>query len=111
MQPPGNHRDQNQLLTGTSALHWSSVIGNVTQMSFEIALCILDCPVCVCHRCYHNAALLHRDKNKFKRDCVFFHDSWRRPLIDVDVAIILFINTVYTLKLKVQQQLQQQFEF
>ena len=56
-----------------------------------------------------------------KRVCAFFHDSWRRPLInvnyaitlfiliDVDVAIILFINTVYTPKLKVQQRLQQQF--
>ena len=60
---------------------------------------------------------------RFKRFCAFFHDSWRRPLIvvdvaitlfilsDVNVAIILFIYTVYTPKFKVQQQLQQQFYF
>ena len=30
-------------------------------------------------------------KIRFKRDCAFFHDSWRHPLIDVDVATALFI--------------------
>ena len=95
MQLPGNHRDQNVILISTSALHLSVIIGNVAEMSSEIDLCIWDC--------------LH---------LAFFHGTGRRPLIDVDialtlfilidvdVAIILFIYTAYTSKLKVQQRLQ-----
>ena len=86
MQLPGNHCDQNVILISSSALHWAVIIGNVAEMSSEIDLCIWDCPACF----------------------TFFHGTGRRPSIDVDVAItlfilivvdvaiILFINTVYT---------------
>ena len=62
-QLPGNHRDQNVILSSTFVFHWSGVIGNVAKMSFETALCIFDCPACFCQLCSQDAALVNIVRN------------------------------------------------